>query len=339
MKILSHYRSEIMGICIVWIMLFHSGIRAPDYMLLRLAWYAFVSFGGGIGVDVFLICSGMGLAWSAEKKGGDFHVRQFYRRRFVRILPAYFAVAIVYYILKFETIGAFFKKLFFLNFVMDGQRDFWYIICILICYLLFPLYVKAKEKMNFRFVTVAFLLITAGTTGIVFLVSPTCYGVWEVLLWRLLAFWIGCHIGVLLCLDQQKEYYITIGILTAVSLAMMALLGLVHATNTVLRIELILISPAVMFVFAWCLERVDSVAEIRGGVFSFLGRISLELYLTHVSIGAYLASRILRLLNLAGTINSVVYLVLYFVGSILLAEFLHLLIERGRRIVSATHPV
>ena len=47
-KLLSKYRSEIMGICIIWIMLFHSGIDAPDNKFFRALWYLFVSFGGGV---------------------------------------------------------------------------------------------------------------------------------------------------------------------------------------------------------------------------------------------------------------------------------------------------
>ena len=55
-----------MGIAIIWIVLFHSNISAPDNFFLRALWYLFVSFGGGIGVDTFFILSGFGLFYSLE---------------------------------------------------------------------------------------------------------------------------------------------------------------------------------------------------------------------------------------------------------------------------------
>lgn len=67
LKLLSDYRSCLMGIAIIWIVLFHSGIEAPENIILRALWYIFVSFGGGIGVDIFFILSGFGLFFSAEK--------------------------------------------------------------------------------------------------------------------------------------------------------------------------------------------------------------------------------------------------------------------------------
>lgn len=63
---LSKYRSELMGIAIIWIVLFHSNISAPDNFFLRVLWYLFVSFGGGIGVDIFFILSGFGLFYSVQ---------------------------------------------------------------------------------------------------------------------------------------------------------------------------------------------------------------------------------------------------------------------------------
>lgn len=68
---LSKYRSELMGIAIIWIVLFHSNISAPDNFFLRVLWYLFVSFGGGIGVDIFFILSGFGLFYSVQLVGKE----------------------------------------------------------------------------------------------------------------------------------------------------------------------------------------------------------------------------------------------------------------------------
>ena len=67
-SLISKYRAEIMGLSIIWIMLFHSGIPVPDHIILKALWYVFVSFGGGFGVNIFLILSGFGLMCSALKR-------------------------------------------------------------------------------------------------------------------------------------------------------------------------------------------------------------------------------------------------------------------------------
>lgn len=318
MSALSKYRSSIMGISILWIMFFHSGLKAPDQLILRLVWYVIVSY-GTIGVDVFLICSGMGLACSAERKGKDFDALSFYKRRLVRILPAYFIVATVWYLIKFENIGIFFRRIFFLNFFIDGERDFWYIPCILICYLLFPLYTKLKDRIGFHITTVIFVVCSASLAGIVFLINPILYEKWEILLYRLLSFWIGCHIGVLLQHDEVKEYNYTVVCLTVVSVALLACFWMFHAPATVERLGSVCAAPAIMLIFAYFSAMVSFVK-----ILSSLGRITLELYLIHVSLGGWLAE-IVRDLLLPG--NQPLYLLLYFILSILMSAMLHSAID------------
>ncbi len=50
---LTKYRAELMGICIIWIVLYHSSIQAPESIIPRMLWYFFISFGGGMGLIFF----------------------------------------------------------------------------------------------------------------------------------------------------------------------------------------------------------------------------------------------------------------------------------------------
>ena len=83
-SLVSKYRAEIMGLSIIWIMLFHSEIPVPSSIFLKVLWYVFVSFGGGFGVNIFLILSGFGLMFSALKRDDnnqEENVLFFYKRR------------------------------------------------------------------------------------------------------------------------------------------------------------------------------------------------------------------------------------------------------------------
>ena len=94
---LSTFRSQLMGIAIIWIMLFHSGIDSAEPFALRSLWYLFVSFGGGIGVDIFFILSGFGLVYSASKLTNNSQWWSWEWKRMIRILPSYLIVAFVAY--------------------------------------------------------------------------------------------------------------------------------------------------------------------------------------------------------------------------------------------------
>ena len=70
--ILSDYRAQIMGFAILWIIVFHgydvglrTNIRIVDYMASR----------GSIGVELFLIVSGIGMYYSLSK---GYHLKTFY---------------------------------------------------------------------------------------------------------------------------------------------------------------------------------------------------------------------------------------------------------------------
>ncbi len=88
-SILSKYRSELMGIAMLGVMLFHA--VDLDLGLYTLNQLRLMGFGG---VDIFLVLSCVGLAQSLRAREQSFS--QFMRRRCARILPAYFAVMVPY---------------------------------------------------------------------------------------------------------------------------------------------------------------------------------------------------------------------------------------------------
>ncbi len=88
---ISRYRGELMGAAMIFVILFHVGLPRDDtfFGLRRI---------GNIGVDIFLFLSGMGLWFSWTKKPSLSH---FFSRRFLRIYPAWFIIACLYYIPDF----------------------------------------------------------------------------------------------------------------------------------------------------------------------------------------------------------------------------------------------
>ena len=88
----SRYRGELMGIAIVFIILFHIPLDRSDMFFgLRRC--------GNIGVDMFLFLSGIGL-WYSWTKQPSF--KSFYKRRLLRIFPTWLVISSLYYLQHFD---------------------------------------------------------------------------------------------------------------------------------------------------------------------------------------------------------------------------------------------
>lgn len=78
---ISKYRSPIMGMAIIWVVMFHYRLQAPILSVISNYGYA--------GVDFFMFLSAFGLYYSMSKND---NVMMFYKKRFLRIFPTYFII-------------------------------------------------------------------------------------------------------------------------------------------------------------------------------------------------------------------------------------------------------
>ena len=87
--LVSQYRSQLFGFAILWIMCMHSREFTPipdNPLLSQSLLYDGIILVGGVGVDMFLFLSGIGLYYALEKRPT---LKQFYFRRFKRLLIPY----------------------------------------------------------------------------------------------------------------------------------------------------------------------------------------------------------------------------------------------------------
>ena len=299
---LSSCRSAIMGIAIIWIMLFHSGIEAPDNLVLRAIWYLFVSFGGGVGVNIFFILSGFGLYYSVAKypdaKSIDWGL--WAKKRVVRLLPSYFIVSIAYYLLKGDLSW---YNILTLNFWIDGVRDFWFIPAIAVSYLLFPFIYLAAKKWGFAKVTLI-LLVALFAGNFIFEVCSDYYGKIEIFTWRLPCFVIGIYLGELVKNRPNWKVgilYIVTAVLFVVSFLLTNLSRPTFVLGTVIFLP----------VLTWIVTIIKHAPPIFT-MFGYFGSRSLQIYLLHVSIVPLMLTMIWRF-----------DYVLYFAVTFILSELLY----------------
>lgn len=286
---LSKYRSEIMGVCCLWIILHHNFCTFPDafYGLRRFAEF------GNIGVDVFLLLSGVGLYFSRRKKTT---LREYYLRRFVRVLIPYLLIALPYWI-WLESIApeeSFLLNVTMLSFPLYGSIDTWYIFAILMFYFVAPVVfwlLERKKLFYFRMNRheMALLLIFGIIVVCFFLrkFTPVFYDNFEIALTRFAVFVLGCYMGEFVFFSHSKSDKKVSGEVALYSIMFLMLYWLFRETSSLseiwLRFSFIPVAICVCICVSYFMERFSYQGKMRR-FFCYLGERSLEIYLSHVLI-------------------------------------------------------
>ena len=200
---LSDVRGELFGFSIITIILFHffEDVEQADFggAAKVMTKIYNLALGSG-GVEIFLFLSGMGLFYSLS---GDPRLRDFYRKRLVRILPAYLVIGgagwlILDILLRKTGWLPFLRDFSTVSFWTEGERMVWYISLILILYLLFPLLYRLIAIPGRRLAAALTVVLTAavmaGCLTLHFL-SPGVYDRIEIALWRVAPFILGAWYG------------------------------------------------------------------------------------------------------------------------------------------------
>lgn len=144
-SLLSEYRTPLMGVAALWIMVFHvwHPILGNYGDLGEIE--AFLKRIGFCGVDIFFMVSGLGLVHAVEK----YNLFTFYKRRFLHVYPPFFMAAFGIGFFRGWSIQEILRKVFFISFFAENIYSYlWYIPGILLFYLFFRsiiVYFKKQE--------------------------------------------------------------------------------------------------------------------------------------------------------------------------------------------------
>lgn len=128
-----------------------------------------IQFMGGIGVSLFLLCSGYGLFSSYQKNvrkyGSENGLKEYWKKKIVKVILPFWVVETVGLILIGEfDIATITKDLLF---IQPATAYGWYMQYLIICYILFWLIVKLKENTNINLQHTIYLLFGCFTVWFV----------------------------------------------------------------------------------------------------------------------------------------------------------------------------
>lgn len=262
LKLLSDYRSELMGIATIGILMCHA--HAYD---VSLPFGIEKIFGlGQIGVLLFFFLSGMGLSFSLDKcEYSKSRIIKWYKKRFVRLLIPYFVIYGTALIIQCIDMGGYLYKLSTLSFWF-GDGGCWFVAVIIPLYLIAPFWhLLIQNKWSALFCTL-----------IVFIVLS----VMDFYLSEYLKQASFFFVGMWLARYVKNGYTIgTKGVMICIVVLLVLLFGYYYwGFGSLLRI---LFVPFVVF-------SVIVVDYLKGAVIrqilSSIGSISLESYLLNVTL-------------------------------------------------------
>lgn len=192
---LSNTRDLLFGFATVWIICFHSYVSIqtamPNAPILS-GILSLIRYHGNKGVDMFLFMSGIGLYYSMSSNP---KLRDFYKKRATRILPAVFIVSFIWFAFDTPTgINGYFSDVFFVSFFTRGVRNFWYFILMIFLYAVYPLihkFFKATGVIG----AITSVIVVVAVNFILMETAPVFYSRIEIALTRIPVFLLGAFAG------------------------------------------------------------------------------------------------------------------------------------------------
>ena len=281
---ISKYRGELMGFAIIIVMLFHVGLpRSSAFFGLRRM--------GNLGVDIFFFLSGIGLWYSWAKQQ---NWKQFYLNRALRIYPAWLIIAGYFYVSRYialpvkttaNTVDLFGDVLINWDFWLHDELTFWYVPATMMLYLFAPPYMELiRRHPVFRWLVVLPLMWCI----VVQYVTPVNHAVGHIeIFWsRVPIFFLGINCAEAIrqkrVVDAQA-WWMVVGLFAFSLWACVWLEQMRHGKfplYTERMLYIVLAITTIMIVTKLFDILSNSLAYINR-FFSFVGAISLEIYLLH----------------------------------------------------------
>ena len=308
---ISKSRGILMGIATLSVALFHSYYYHFENITSNEALIDFLYFlrkTGNIGVDIFLFLSGIGLYFSFSKNS---NVKDFWKKRLLRILPAVLIVAVTYSIYKRVSLNVFFNKVFLIEFFINGERDFWYFSLAIILYILYPLLHKIIDKKGINGLIVL-IFISIETTLLLVNINFALYKRIEIALTRIPIFLIGIYMGKKVKNKEEIPEYTMLIFLALFIIISLLKLKYPFKLYIVVRYLYCIYGISIVFLVSYIHSKINF--KNINKFLIFIGTYSMEVYLIYENLAIEI--RKLGLLNIN---NNFIFYTMMFIITIIMS--------------------
>ena len=263
-KDISTYRSEIMGMAILWIMMLH-------FTFTQIKPLGFIAQYGFAGVDIFIMVSGFGLFFSLDK---DRNIKHFYKKRLLRIFPTYYIIGVIASIFLFhDSIFNYLYRYSTIGFWIGGPYWAWYVPAIVALYFTAPFLKKIIDlgEMAIIICIVISVLIISYIMIAKEIVSTREPHIF--LLYRIPTFLFG-----MVCAFWQKKAVSTKSFYIIMLMGLPCFILLFphhHSIYNYKYFSLAFLLPLFIIVFITFIKN----CQILNPIFSTIGKASFEIYL------------------------------------------------------------
>lgn len=281
-NLLSEYRSELMGVAAILILIFHSILFCEDLYndadIIRKALHIVICF-LNVGVEIFLLVSGIGLYYAYEKKPKfkDYYTKRLLNVYVIFIIMRVFFNIIIGIVSGFTSVKDFIIDTLGLRYVFGIDNTDWYVPVIMILYLVFPLIYKFIKKIeNSKLYTLEVSLIVLVYSAVMIAIKNTSfYQTYEIGFIRIPIFFIGCCLGKAV---KEKKSFSPFFYACVLIGAVIKFIPQVRGDVQYSRLSSIFFSFFLIFVFIVIFKFLPSkVMELL----RYIGGMSFELYIIH----------------------------------------------------------
>lgn len=276
LSILSKYRNELFGIAVIGILMVHAKSEFFPFGNINII-NTLLGY-GGIGVDMFLFLSGIGLYFSLRN---DNNLKRFYYKRIARVVIPYLIIGglfyfWLYFIVDFRPME-FFYELSLVSFWIE-HKGAWYVAMIIPVYILFPfLYHVMENTKSRKILTVLLVSVSISVALVINITLPYLYNHLINVLVGIPVFIIGCYCGE--SVYNQKSIPVAILLIFFFLLPMKSFFDL-GEMNIIIGLSYSFFAVAACVVFAVFLDLFN--CKKINDILSFIGNISLEMYLFNI---------------------------------------------------------
>lgn len=307
---LSEYRSCLMGIAILGVILAHSAVWAGNPLDLVCIVDPFARL---VFTEGFLFLSGLGLYYSFTKKQD---LKTYYKKRVLRLFIPFMLIALPFYLIQFvegqDDIGMFILKETAFYFYIYGNNGMWYISISLLLYLIFPLlyrfvFANISNTRIYFFRTLFLIGVAIGFNYVLMYGCNDYYLKVAIGINKIPMFIIGMYIGYMsynnVINSFSKVMIICLIIALLLYICKTKILSLVCYSEQMIRI-------CCMFSLSFTFSKLNQLLKKPIGLMEWFGKYTLELYVFHMLNYNLLRHVIYEWINVSSNSNIDVAIVL-----------------------------